>query len=470
MPYVLECPTSLPHYMELVGKYARSPGDVTEMIRRITAYYAIRLDAANRSRMHNLYDIMMRRLVELGEESADRGTSARNEHGGLRSAQVEEMNALAETIISLTPDMSDVAASLWVRMLRMLHSRLEKRLRDYERGAARSCFPGTGPLVLLRLLPDVFPASDYRHPVMTPAFLFIGEALAQCPVASIADVKSGLLWATLMFQYSEAGERVPSEAWAFLTAMLMVLASGASSDERGLLPTFNRRLVESLRTGMSQVLSEGYSMPERLSPYLFLEDLKPSDWSDAALTALGVSCRLVKRVADGQFRASWCALKVLEPCLESLKGINIQGPVGWLLESAHGALQAAISEVSGERTPLSWRASKAQGIVSLAPRAAEGYLHKRDSDLDKGSAKIRQLQRQVRREKIGAMRELRRDAAYMAVVKATEGNERADRRKKQVAENMAWLQDQQATLNQQVKLHKGDGLRGGGSGGVKKRR
>lgn len=70
-----------------------------------------------------------------------------------------------------------------------------------------SCWPSNRTLLLLRLWSMIFPPSDFRHGVMTPAMLLLAEYLLRCPVKSGRDVAVGsficslLLSVTLLFQF-----------------------------------------------------------------------------------------------------------------------------------------------------------------------------------------------------------------------------------------------------------------------------
>jgi len=62
------------------------------------------------------------------------------------------------------------------------------------------------------------------------------------------------------------------------------------------------------------------------------------------------------------------------------------------------------------------------------------------------------------------MRELRLDSEFLEAEKVRQQREKEELKKKQLRANMAWLEEQQATINQQVKQSKGVMLHGGGSG------
>lgn len=188
-----------------------------------------------------------------------------------------------------------------------------------------------------------------------------------------------------------------------------------------------------------------------------------------ARRVLAAVCGLLRRVAGGASVAqSPAAPELLAPFAAALAAARLEGVEGEAVREARAAVAAAVAQGRAGRQPLQWRRKGLPGAVaSLAPRIIDNFVVRKDEGLDREAAKRKQLIRQVKREKKGAMRELRRDAAFLDAEQVAAQREREAERRRVVKENMAWLQEQQASINQQVKKTKGEALRGGGSG-VKK--
>ena len=112
------------------------------------------------------------------------------------------------------------------------------------------------------------------------------------------------------------------------------------------------------------------------------------------------------------------------------------------------------------RVPMQWRS------VTKADTAVKALAPKFEARFDGASKKFarddeKALMKALKREQKGASRELRRDAEYLSKTRDDERNQRTMERKDDRHRNFAWLESQQATLNQQVR--KGKGLAGGGS-------
>ena len=84
-----------------------------------------------------------------------------------------------------------VARARLQRLLDRLTAALRGTPRNPENPAGGSAWPGARGLLLLKLWATLFPASDRRHAVLTPAALIVGACLAMCPLACASDVAQG---------------------------------------------------------------------------------------------------------------------------------------------------------------------------------------------------------------------------------------------------------------------------------------
>lgn len=69
--------------------------------------------------------------------------------------------------------------------------------------ADKSSWPSLKTLLLLRLWSLVFPCSDFRHAVMTPAALLMCEYLMRCSIVSGQDIVVGSFLCSMMLNVSE---------------------------------------------------------------------------------------------------------------------------------------------------------------------------------------------------------------------------------------------------------------------------
>uniref|UniRef100_A0A673W7K6 NOP14 nucleolar protein homolog (yeast) n=1 Tax=Salmo trutta TaxID=8032 RepID=A0A673W7K6_SALTR len=149
----------------------------------------------------------------------------------------------------------------------------------------RAAFPQLDMLIYLKITALLFPTSDFRHPVTTPALLYISQALTKCPVMSLEDVTSGLVLCCLAVEYVSFSKRFCPELINFLLGVLHLAVKDKTSTGYSVVPPFRQKgkvsdlLVlsdpESSQTWSKKTLP--LSIVERLceTKFLYLPFCKP---------------------------------------------------------------------------------------------------------------------------------------------------------------------------------------------------
>ena len=86
----------------------------------------------------------------------------------------------------------------------------------------RRRMPGPDTLIFLQLVHLLFPTSDYRHPVATPALTFATAVLSTVRPMDRASVASALLLCTIVLQYTSLAKRFCPELVNCLLGLLFV--------------------------------------------------------------------------------------------------------------------------------------------------------------------------------------------------------------------------------------------------------
>ena len=125
---------------------------------------------------------------------------------------------------ALTKAYPKQTAEHFTRKLVLMHKNLKRGLN---RGAAADeakTWPGLPELVFLRILGALWPTSDMRHVVVSPARLLMGSYLGLCKIRSFVDAASGLFLCTLFLQYENRSKRFVPEAINFLIDVIRCLS------------------------------------------------------------------------------------------------------------------------------------------------------------------------------------------------------------------------------------------------------
>jgi nucleolar protein 14 len=140
---------------------------------------------------------------------------------GEQPTPAAHLDILTQVLLQLTPEVPFYAATVARTRLEKMHDRLAAALAD-PLGSTQQLvgWPGPRQLLQLRLFALLFPASDRRHPVMTPLALLLGKHLSQCPVVSCYTAAVGLLCCGMALANAADAQRFCPEVVSFLAASL----------------------------------------------------------------------------------------------------------------------------------------------------------------------------------------------------------------------------------------------------------
>ncbi|OQR82716.1 nucleolar protein [Achlya hypogyna] len=426
IPYVLECPTTPAELAELFTQYGRTAEDRNTIVDRLRKYYSPKLSAANQALTKKLLAVLVRQYLKYAA-NYDR-------HGA-------DLAHLAVHIFHAAQDLPDAAGALFRDYLAALQKKLEKK--------KTVGWPDMRDLLLFRVALNVFPATDLRHNVVTPIELLVGQALAKAPVASVADVRAALFCVGLSLHATKGKRKFAPEAVHALTTLVALLAD-ADSDW--------------WRDAVAAWVAEH---PEDAFPAVPLHTPLGNEAMSAAL--FHGTLTLVEAAAT-QYAALPSVHELFHPIERLLVALKKRLPKSnGRVEKTIAHLRATSTASLETRKPLRLQTFAPTVLPTFVPKFDENYAMRKDKTADRDKAQLKQLQRQVKRERKGASRELRRDAAFLARQRQEEHASWQKEKGEKQREIRAWMEQQNATFNQQVR--KGGGLlKGGGAGLAKKAR
>lgn len=416
-----------------------SAEDLGELLRRIRGFNATALSTEGRKKTQVLYGCVVQHYVSLA---------------GAVPLSLPHLDALLPHILDLTPQVPFYAATLARTRLQRAHQQMTQRLKDPVLRA--TAWPAPKTLLLLKLLATVYPVSDKRHPVLTPASLFTCAALELCPLARPRDIATGLFLAGLGVHMHAPAQRLCPEPLNFAVNLLRTTTTAVSTSGAEQGP----RWLALSPAEASQAPSTPDAIPELSLTRVFGkedDDVEVADYlsspefkSSAAMAAV----RLISRIAVSL--VSIDALpEIMAPAIEVLKQVVAAGAgPGAANGIAHGSakkkskgeakkkeaaagsvalgvavlagqvlaeVQAAVATAQSRRQPLcNATLSAVPEAKQYNPRYEEQYATGKDYDPDRERSERRRMQRELRREERGAARELRRDGAFMAGVRDKE--------------------------------------------------
>ena len=467
MPFVFEVPTTLETLHEMIGKYASTGQEASLIIQRIHASNSVRLDKRNGEKMQNFYDVVLRRFVAVGDAIYTSGD------GGADLGRYEQLNSLTKVLYGLSQDSPESAGAVWGRRLGVIQNAHAKRLRDAEfvsledddNDEITTAWPSTGIILLLKTVGHLFPVTDLRHQVVTPTILLLGQMIAQTPVRSVHDLVMGLMCCGLMIEYTRSAKRVAPEAIAFLSSVLRLFG-----------PVATKTPVPSIEAAWQ--ISDLKSLRKSLTFIEVEERPKLSfdrDSIQSSIMAAGIlasTLQLVQVSAEslqGSLENGESeAFAEVSSALLSMKAKSKKAPLPKILTEMVAQCASAVAELMlDNREPLQRRLAPAtEAIKSLAPRMEDPskYTFSKDKGKSAKQAELDRNRREYKREHKAVSRELRLDSVFVEKERRREKDSKDKKAKDKRNKNFAWLEGEQAAMNQQVA--QGGGLLSGGGMGA----
>lgn len=426
LPYVIAAPKSLEELSALLEK--RSDSQIVEAIRRIRTCNAISVAAENRKKMQVFYGV----LLQYFAVTANR-----------RPLNFKLLNLLVKPLMEMSWEIPYFAAICARQRLLRTRTQFCEDIKNPE----ESCWPSLKTLFLLRLWSMIFPCSDFRHVVMTPAILLMSEYLMRCPITSGQDIAIGSFLCSMILSVTKQSQKFCPEVITFIQTLLMA----AMDRKPGQIQ--DSQLCHFMELKALGPLLCIHGCVKEISPLDFLELMDMPDDSPF--------------FSSDNFRAS-----MLASVIETLRGfINVyEGfssfpeiflPISKLLlelaaqEHVPNALQDKIRDVSQViekkahehhhmlRRPLQMRKQKPVPIRLLNPKFEENFVKGRDYDPDRERAEMRKLKKLVKREAKGAARELRKDNYFLFEVKEKDKALLEEERAEKYGKAKAFLQEQE---------------------------
>ncbi|KIM63659.1 hypothetical protein SCLCIDRAFT_1214045 [Scleroderma citrinum Foug A] len=401
LPYTFPAPESHEDFLEIIESVRDE--DVPIVVQRIRTLYHPSLSPDNKFKLQNLTSVLVDHILFITSSPEPR---------------VKLVSPLVSHLFSLSRSFPIESAESFVEKLSLMHKNLKRGLASGALAPDSRTWPGFAELTFLRVIGIIWPTSDMKHAVISPARLLMGAYLGLCRVRSFADVASGLFLSSLFLQYEALSKRLVPEAINFVMNAVLFFAPNpyASADVLpGTFPSPDFRSELCAPMGIN---------PETASKLVFR---KPDLWqlltSEPAqqlrIDAFGLALELLDRFAD-LYKGLDGFIELYDPIhsiLSSLQCCRLSTEVQARLASIRDKIRRLLKFARQLRRPLLLQAHKPIPIPTYVPKFEQNsssYLRRHDPDRERNEAS--KLRYQLKQEKRGAIRELRKDAKFIAAV------------------------------------------------------
>ncbi|XP_033845097.1 nucleolar protein 14 [Periophthalmus magnuspinnatus] len=311
-------------------------------------------------------------------------------------------------------------------------------------GKGYAPFPTLDMLIYLKVTAQFFPTSDFRHPVTTPALLYISQTLTKCPVRTLQDVTVGLVLCCLAVEYISLSKRFLPELVNFLVGILHVAVKEKNSLGYNVVPPFRPMgkhsdlLVlsnpESCRSWSKNAIPLSAAQHQEFSSEL--------DRDHHRLTCLSTCLDLVKRCSL-LYKDLPSYSHIFRPLRTLLSNHLSVQVLPEALHTLHSEILEIISSATMTRAPLVFEKKKPIPLKLLTPKIVEIVDYGKKRGCTREEREKERLKHKYKKEFKGALREIRKDSRFLAREKLNDVMQKDMERKRKVKELLGSLATQE---------------------------
>eukprot|EP00062_Callorhinchus_milii_P019462 gi/632974040/ref/XP_007903452.1/ PREDICTED: nucleolar protein 14 [Callorhinchus milii] len=342
-----------------------------------------------------------------------------------------------KTIDKMVPQLYELSQMFPEVACGCVQSSLQQSMQELDsqlEANGRAPFPGLDKLIYLKIASSLFPTSDFRHSVVTPAMVYMSHMVIRCSVTSLRDIAAGLFTCCVFLEYVSLSKRFIPEVVNFLLGILHMAVPNKGE-------ILGYTLVPPFKPG------------GKLSDLLVVKDKKAAEsWERKPLPISmiqGVELKDEPQVTH--FRLSFVAqcLDLCKRCASLYKSLStfhqIIHPVKTLLtkylcvndyptqlqDLYHEVLKEIESQPKSYQ-PLEFERKKLVPLKLFTPKIVEVTDYGRKQGGSKLERERMKLIHKHKREFKGAVREIRKDSQFLARHQLSDIMERDAERKRKV--------------------------------------
>ncbi|KAB5580336.1 nucleolar protein 14 [Coniochaeta sp. 2T2.1] len=389
IPYTFDCPETGEELLALVAKIPVAK--VPTVVQRIRALYHPKLAASNKEKMAKFSRALIEYIGHISLEDPDYAvveTLIRHVHSLAKTYPIEIANEYRQILIEV--------------------SMSEDKSKPFMLDGSH--------LVHLTAMGTIFPTSDHFHQVVTPAMLVISRYLGQGIPTSLGHYATGAYLSILALQFQQLSRRYVPEVINYCLDTLCALAPEKLSPNPGFFHMLEppsgsriRNCKDKTPRKLTHRDTKCYSGPH-----------KPEDVDVQKLSILSTAASILKSAAETWTgKASYTetfspALPVLSHLLSAKCKPHLPPTLATQLTHLQSYLQHALRAAHLSRRNLELHHHKPLAIKSAVPKFEDSFDPDKHYDPDRERAETAKLKAEHKREKKGAMRELRKDARFLA--------------------------------------------------------
>ena len=266
-----------------------------------------------------------------------------------------------------------------------------------------------GDLLILISIGSIYPTSDHFHQVVTPAMLCMTRYLAWNLASAYSDIITGSFICTLCISYQRLSRRIVPEIPRFVLNALKFIRFNDIVGKESPRPRSSSRNLSGHEIGEQADSLETTSFSEIQDSHLLNHSPKRYSVTYALLTLIETMSTLW---AD---HPAFC--ESLGPLHEQVRHLTRDSQMSRIQEKANRVaqhLENLMLKSFGARKPLQLHNHRPLPIKTSVPKFDLSFNPDKHNDPDRERSELSKLKAQHKKERKGALRELRKDSNFIA--------------------------------------------------------
>ncbi|XP_047352616.1 nucleolar protein 14 homolog [Vespa velutina] len=412
LPYTYKIPESFEELQKLLQN--QNPDYQSVIVDRIIKCNHWTLDKQNKEKLSKLFIFLMKYILNNNIENDD----------------VENIVNFFQVFDRLCPYLYDLAhinpentKNCIVEIIKEKHEEFEKNRKQY---------PNIDTLIIFKLVSLLFPTSDFRHVIVTPCLIFMSQILLTCRIKNRRDISKGLFICTLMLEYTVLSKRFAPSAINFLRGIIYMATPKLLIKGIKVIPPFksigessNLLIIDQEKTdlemNLNTVIMKAYDLVN--------EDID----NDYRIRVLFTAINLINEFKN-HLQELESAYSIFEPIIKLLKENPCNGYPSTLKEHIKH-LNGELIDLKNKKLEYIIREKKRpKPLRQYEPHIERVYDGKKHKPMSKEKAEREKLLHKYKKEMKGAIREIRKDRAFLSKLQIKQQIKSDTERKRKVKE------------------------------------
>lgn len=424
LPYTFPAPKDYDELLDLLQEHSEK--DQLTIITRLRKCHHVSLAEGNKQKLETLFSCLVQYFADLALQ---------------QPPQLQLMDKLVPHLYELCQGSQVSAAQVLVDQITERQQEFQA-ICDSRKG--RGLYPALDTLMLLKLVAILFPTSDFRHAVTTPAMIFIAQMLAETSVKHERDVAVGLFLCTLVLEYVSLSKRFVPECVNFLHGLLFLASNKDPNKYAQVIPPFrpvgkfNDLLVVSKTNKKADV--KMLKMSKVLNVEMDIDELRNDDFRLSVIKG----CVALLSEFQTLYQELPSYREIFSPVIDMMDKLPVNKYPLTLQESIKDLQKTLKERSSKSRMQVSMPHSKPKPLKMFEPKIEEVFEdRKKKKAASKEENEKGKMKHKYKKELKGAIREIRKDTQFLAREQLNEQMEKDAERKRKVKELYGMLATQE---------------------------